>query len=216
MKIKKYLHSCLLIEENGKRLLIDPGKFSFGDEGIKAEEVGAVDAILITHEHQDHYFPEALRAFKNLGDCEIITHAAIGKLLDEEGIAHTLLQDGEEREVVGFHVKGFARSHGPLPLPVPDNFAYLINSRLLHPGDSYEASDISCEVLALPVVAPWAKLTETVEYAKAVGAKTVIPIHDAFLKDFMRHGVYYNVAKMKLEEQHIAFQVLESGDEFEI
>lgn len=216
MKIKKYLHSCLLIEENGKRLLIDPGKFSFGEDGMNVEDVGAVDVILITHEHQDHYFPEALRAFQSLRNCEIFTHAAIGKLLDEERISHTLLQDNEEKEIAGFRVKAFARSHGPLPLPVPDNFAYLVNEKILHPGDSLVATDIPCEILALPIVAPWSKITETIDFALEVKPKIAIPIHDAFLKDYMRLGMFYTVGKMKLEESEIGFHALEIGESLEV
>lgn len=48
MRVSKYIHSCLLIESDGDRLLIDPGKFSFSDgrvtlgiEYASADEPGA-------------------------------------------------------------------------------------------------------------------------------------------------------------------------------
>ena len=49
MKITKFGHSCLLVEEGGARILLDPGKYS-----ILQNNVENVDAIVITHEHQDH------------------------------------------------------------------------------------------------------------------------------------------------------------------
>ena len=66
MKIYKYLHSCLVLEENGKRLLIDPGAFSFLEGLLKPEDIGPVDAILLTHQHLDHYYPDALKIILGL------------------------------------------------------------------------------------------------------------------------------------------------------
>ncbi len=49
MKISKYIHSCLLLEKQGFKLLIDPGKFSFAEGLVKPADFKDVDAIIITH-----------------------------------------------------------------------------------------------------------------------------------------------------------------------
>jgi L-ascorbate metabolism protein UlaG (beta-lactamase superfamily) len=61
MQIKKYLHSCILIEESGKKLLFDPGAFVFIEGKFKPEEIVPVDVVVVTHSHPDHFFPEALK-----------------------------------------------------------------------------------------------------------------------------------------------------------
>ena len=38
-KIQKLLHSCLLIEESGKRILIDPGDYCFIEKKITPEQL---------------------------------------------------------------------------------------------------------------------------------------------------------------------------------
>jgi L-ascorbate metabolism protein UlaG (beta-lactamase superfamily) len=52
MKITKYPQSCLLLEKNGQRIVIDPGKFFA--EKYSFAELGEISAVLYTHRHGDH------------------------------------------------------------------------------------------------------------------------------------------------------------------
>ena len=54
MRITYYGHSCLLIETNGKKLLVDP--FISPNEHAKNIDVDGIrcDYVLVTHAHQDH------------------------------------------------------------------------------------------------------------------------------------------------------------------
>lgn len=56
MKLTKRLHSCVQLEKDGRVLVIDPGAFSEPDAGLGA------DALLVTHEHPDHFEEGRLRA----------------------------------------------------------------------------------------------------------------------------------------------------------
>ena len=49
MQLTKYGHSCLLVTDGDARVLIDPGVFSTGFEGLRG-----LTAVLITHQHADH------------------------------------------------------------------------------------------------------------------------------------------------------------------
>ena len=185
MIIRKFLHSCILVEENGKKLLFDPGTFSFLEKKLKPEDLGLVDVIVLTHLHPDHYFPEALKTIISLKPATIVTHEEIGKLLKEEGLSCETIKAGETKQVAGFTIEAFEAPHGCLPMPIPHNLAYLINGKILHPGDSFEIKDLKpCEVICLPLAGPWATLTEAVNFAKKMKPKTVIPIHDGIIKDF--------------------------------
>ena len=55
MRLTKLEHAALLIEDSGDRLYIDPGKFTTPI----TESSGAV-AVVITHEHDDHWTPDQL------------------------------------------------------------------------------------------------------------------------------------------------------------
>ena len=59
MKITKYHQSCLMIETNNKRILIDAGSLKYQDKFL--EEWRKADIILITHKHGDHIKSEVLK-----------------------------------------------------------------------------------------------------------------------------------------------------------
>src|SRR3954452_7894676 len=56
MKLTKKGHACIRVEKGGQTLVIDPGAFSEEDAAVGA------DAILVTHEHADHFSEDRLRA----------------------------------------------------------------------------------------------------------------------------------------------------------
>ena len=49
---------------------------------------------------------------------------------------------------------------------------------LFHPGDTYEYSPDGVDVLALPLGAPWGKVSETVDFARRVAPAALFPVHD--------------------------------------
>jgi L-ascorbate metabolism protein UlaG (beta-lactamase superfamily) len=56
MRLTKYGHSCLLVEEGPARMLLDPGTLSGG-----FEELEGLTAVLVTHQHADHLDLQRLR-----------------------------------------------------------------------------------------------------------------------------------------------------------
>lgn len=212
LTIQKYLHSCLLLKKNGRRLLIDPGSFSFRPGELTPEDVGQVDAILISHQHADHFDPAILKQFMEMGPTPIWTIREIGDLLAKEGIPYELVEPGQKYQISGFAVDVYAAEHGALPIPIPDNVAYHIDSTLLHPGDSYEVQGLeSAKVLALPIAGPWSRLVDALEMVDRLEPEVVVPIHDAIIKDFMLERIY-GTLKTVLDERGILFRPLNSGE----
>lgn len=217
MVIKKFLHSCLLIEDKGKRLLIDPGLFSFIEHKITPADIGPVDTILLTHSHPDHCYPDALKQFVDMRLPQIITHEEIGMLLSKEGIAYQAIQDGQTLEVVGFSVRALHAPHGELPIHVPTNFGYIINDTVFHPGDSYDFTHSPrVPVLALPTFAPWGTLSQAMQLIQRVSPRTVIPIHDGYVKDFMSERIYQMIVQPFCAERDIDFRALQLGQSVEL
>jgi L-ascorbate metabolism protein UlaG (beta-lactamase superfamily) len=97
MKISKYLHSCLLFEQEGYRLLVDPGKFSFVEGLVKPEQFANVNAIIITHTHPDHLDLDVLKKIMQLSRAKLYTNAAVAEKLQPEALPYQLLVNGVNR-----------------------------------------------------------------------------------------------------------------------
>lgn len=217
MTIKKYLHSCLLVEENGKRLLIDPGTFSFIEGKLTSKDIGPVDLILFTHKHTDHLDLDALKELLAMNKAPIVSHLDVGREIEKMGLSYERIEAGEKWEAEGFTIEAFSAPHDPIPSEIPHNLAYRINARLLHPGDSLSVEKIKkIEILALPTAAPWLRAVDMLEFARKLSPKVAIPIHDAFLKDFFVERMYPNVFGPRLSESGIEFRPLSPTEELSI
>jgi hypothetical protein len=95
------------------------------------------------------------------------------------------------------------------------NSAVFIDNALYYPGDSFFFPDIKVKVLALPVEAPWMKISEAVEFAKKVKPEFAFPVHDGRLNP-ERAGSSYKVPEVMLEKEGIKFVTLKNGEEFEV
>jgi hypothetical protein len=86
--------------------------------------------------------------------------------------------------VAGFEVRTFGDQHAVIhPLvPVVANVGFFIDG-VYHPGDSLIVPPFDVQVLLLPAMAPWATISEIVDYAVAVRAPKIRPIHDFLVKD---------------------------------
>jgi len=206
----------LLVEHQGRKLLIDPGAYTFIEKKVNPEDIGKVDVVAITHKHLDHYAPDALRLIAKSGSFTIVTHKDIADPLAQEGFRTVSLSDGKTVMSEGFSIKVLKAPHEHIPTEIPHNQALLINDTLLHPGDSLSVSGIKkCEVLALPIAGPWLKLVDALEFAKKLKPKVVIPIHDVMIKDFMLERIYAMCAAY-LEKNAIAFHPLALGESLEL
>src|SRR3989344_9294140 len=85
MQITKFVHSCLLIEEDSKKILIDPGNYS--EESLGVNSLNGLDYLLITHEHPDHmYLPLIKKTLEKSPEVKIISNPSVAGILGNEGI----------------------------------------------------------------------------------------------------------------------------------
>src|SRR3954467_5331949 len=94
MKISKYLHSCLLFEQDGYKLLIDPGKFTFAEGIVRLEQFADVNSIIITHIHPDHLDTDSLTLIAKLSGAKVLANKQVGEKLTEANIPFELLHNG--------------------------------------------------------------------------------------------------------------------------
>lgn len=107
MKIRHLVHSCLLVEVAGRRLLIDPGAFSTeAVRGLGADVLAGIDAVLVTHQHPDHLDRGLLE--------EVLEHAADAEVLAEPETAALLSERADGAEAVDpgrLHALGAGNTH---------------------------------------------------------------------------------------------------------
>jgi L-ascorbate metabolism protein UlaG (beta-lactamase superfamily) len=181
MEITHFGHSCLLLDTGAARLLLDPGAFSTGFEALTG-----LDAILVTHQHFDHLDLDRLAPLLRANpDARLVVDAGTGGQLAEKGIDHEVVRPGAAVQIGGASIDVLGGEHAVIhpDIPVIENNAYLVDGTHLHPGDALVAPATPVEVLFLPTGAPWLKLSEAVDYLRAVAPRTAVPIHEAVLSN---------------------------------
>lgn len=184
MKLTKMSHACIRLEKDGQTLVLDPGGFSEEDAAAGA------DAILVTHEHADHFDEGRLRAALDANPAtELWTLAAVAEQLSAAfpGRVHTV-GHGDTFTAAGFDVHVHGELHAVIHPDIPriTNVGYLVDGAVFHPGDALTVPDHPVDTLLLPVMAPWSKLSEVVDYVREVKPRRAYDIHDALLTDLAR------------------------------
>ncbi|WLQ45206.1 MBL fold metallo-hydrolase [Streptomyces laculatispora] len=184
LTLTKKVHSCIRLEKAGRTLVIDPGGFSEQDAAVGAE------AILVTHEHPDHFDEERLRAGLEANPAaEIWTLRSVAGQLGAAfpGRVHTV-GHGDTFTAAGFDVQVHGELHAVIHPDIPriTNIGFLVDDSLFHPGDALTVPDRPVDTLMLPVMAPWNKISEVIDYVREVKPRRAIDIHDALLTDLAR------------------------------
>ena len=196
MQIAKYLHSCLLFEEEGHRLLFDPGTISFAEGRVTPEMFGDIDTVVITHSHPDHLDISALKQIAARGNPSIIANDEVAAILAQEGMGATVLNEGE-LSAGPFRLRAIPTPHEAILADrLPQHTAYLVNERVLNAVDSFGQPLLAyagIDTLIMPVMAPFLTEVGAFAFAKAMRPRQVIPIHDGYSKEFflrLRHDNY--------------------------
>jgi len=181
MKLTKYEHACFTLEQDGKLLVVDPG--------IITTDLGSpenVVAIVVTHEHPDHFDPAALGALiAHNPDAVIYAHKDITKQFGDT-LPHQAVTAGETVVVEPFTLEFFGGEHAVIhpSIPVVANLGVMVNDTLYYPGDSFVKPNKPVKVLALPVTAPWMRLAEAMDYVSELKPELAFPTHDGVASSF--------------------------------
>ncbi len=192
MKLTKYRHACFTVEENGKVLVVDQGGFS--TDFIAPQNIVAV---VITHEHPDHFDQERLAEIMDKNpEATILAPRSISDKL--EAFNHQPITAAETIEIGPFTLAFHGGQHATIheSFPPLENFGIVINDLIYYGGDSFVLPGQPIDTLLLPASAPWMKIGEAMNFLSAVRPRLAIPTHDAILS---------------LEGQEIADRILGSA-----
>lgn len=182
MRLTKFGHAGIRIEHDGTSIVIDPGTWT------QREAVDGVDAVLVTHEHADHYDPEHLRAT----DAPVYTIGAVAAQVREDAgdVAErvTVVRPDETWTIGDIGVRAVGELHAVIhpELPRFHNSGYLLtlgDTTVFHPGDALTGPGVPVDILLTPVSAPWMKVSEGIDFARSVGAARNVAIHDRVYSD---------------------------------
>ena len=212
MRLTKFEHAALVLETDGKKLVVDPGSFT----RILPDITNTV-AVVITHEHVDHWTPEQLSA--------ILAQNPDAAIFAPEGVARaatdfevTVVHAGDSTQAGPFRLEFFGGTHAVIhdSIPVVDNLGVLVNQNLYYAGDSFTIpSGIAVKTLAVPSGAPWMKLAEAMDYVLEVKPERSFSTHEMVLSQGGQHLSNSRIA-WATEQNGGEFIPLEPGDSVEL
>lgn len=219
MNITKHSHACLLVEVQGRSLLIDPGSYT---EDVP--QPNNLDAIVITHAHDDHCFEPNLAALltanpeaKIYGPQEVLERLAKA---EQSSIAHATKHavfHGDHYEVGPFRLDFMGDLHQVIhrSIPLLQNTGVLVNASLYYPGDSYTPCDSPYQMLACPSSAPWLRISDVIDYLESMRPAKCFATHNALLSE--RGHLLQNSRIREVTERHGGeFRYLGNGESWEL
>lgn len=212
MRLTKLEHAALVLELSGRKLFIDPGSFT-----TPITEAMNADAIVITHEHPDHWTPEQLKRIldKNEG---VPIYAPEGVAAAAADFDVTVVHAGDVIEVGDFTLRFFGGTHAVIheSIPVVDNLGVLVNDTLYYAGDSFVVPEgVEVDLLAAPAGAPWMKISESIDYVLAVKPRRAFPTHEMVLSTAGK-GMSNGRLQWATEQGGGEFHALEPGDSIDL
>lgn len=185
MRLTHLGHSCLLVQMADRSVLIDPGTFSAGFEDLRG-----LDAIIVTHNHPDHFDPERAASLVRANPgAAVHTDPLTAAQLRADGLPVTTTAQGEEFSVGDITVSPVGELHAfnHEKMPVIPNVGIVLRASgepsLFHPGDAYDADPGEVDVLAHPLNAPWAASRDSIAFVGRIRPRRFVPIHDALLSE---------------------------------
>jgi L-ascorbate metabolism protein UlaG (beta-lactamase superfamily) len=212
MKITKYPQSCLLIENNDKKILIDPGVLLYEDSFL--DDWKNVDLILITHKHGDHCNYEIIK--NNLVNEKIKIYSSNEVSQQFSDLKINVVKENDLIGVGEIKIEVVKAIHGYLPTlkggkEIYENIGFIINDgqkRFYITSDTicFE-NDYKCDVIAMPVSDHGLVFGgfDGSLFAKETGAKLVIPTH----YDNQIYPINMDEIKNNFKKLEINFSVLE-------
>jgi L-ascorbate metabolism protein UlaG (beta-lactamase superfamily) len=201
MRVTKFEHAALRLDQLGQTLVIDPGSFT-----TPLDDLHDLVAIVLTHEHADHWTPGHLdRMLRDAPGTPIYAPAGVAAAAGDYDI--NVVRPGDTVTVGEFSLRFFGGDHAVIhsSLPHVDNVGVLVNEQLYYPGDSYAVPEgVAVDTLAAPLGAPWLKIGEAIDFVLAVAPKRAFGTHDMTLSTIGR----------TMHQQRLEWATEQGGGEF--
>lgn len=215
MKCTKLIHSCLIVEKDGKKALVDPGLFSWESGVVDPLSLDEIDYVLVTHAHADHLEERFARA--------IHEHSPGAVWYGTKEVEEKLAPLGIKVHLSSTlsDVRFIDSEHADLTpwAPTPkDHTSFVLFDSLLVSGDTQSLSSLhGADILAGAFTAPWGSAVGFFRMIEGLDQRPriVIPLHDWHMRDEARELLYGSARKL-CEERDILFLAPQHGVQFDI
>ncbi|MGY2083552.1 MBL fold metallo-hydrolase [Blastococcus sp. SYSU DS0539] len=180
MELTKHGHACVVLAAGERRLVIDPGAFT------DPVAMDGATAVLVTHEHPDHFVADRLRAAMEASPgLEVWTNRSVAAQLEGAGTRVHVVGAGDVVTAAGFEVQVHGELHAEIhpELPRVANVGFLVDGVVFHPGDAFTVPETPVATLLLPLHAPWSRTAQVIDYLREVRADQAFAVHDGLLND---------------------------------
>ncbi len=216
MRITKLVHSCILVESSNKKILVDPGVYSWADGKVKSTDFSGIDSVVITHAHPDHLNEDfADRVNKTSPNSKWYGPKDVVGQLSDWGIT---ARDSSKDEFIEF-IKSDHADLAPWFGQQPDHTSFLLFGELLITGDcqTLTSSHGAKYVAAAINGGPWGSI---VGFSKMIAAmderpQVVLPLHDWHWNDAARDAMYSRLPDV-LGQFNVDFTPLYNGVQKEL
>lgn len=204
-------YACVLMSFPGVRLVVDP-------VDVRPSAVGAVDAILITHEHYDHLDADLVASIQARANCLVVADPTSSKLLSRYIPGDKLLtvRPGSQLTIGGARVYVEDCNHPPASTPV----TFLVEAsgvKVYHTADSLPFRDMARigtthrpnVVFCTVGIAPRTSPSTGAEIAKLIKPDVAVPYHTMSRSDLEEF-----CAILSREAPDIRCVILEKGEIF--
>jgi len=224
MKITRYAQSCLLIETEGKRILVDPGCLGFEESLVDSKWIN-IDVILITHKHGDHCEEKTLKKIIERDNAKLYSTKEVAETYPE--LNFDIVKEGDIIDVMsdegGVKVEVVKAVHGYIPLlkggkEIQENVGYIVDDckrRAYITSDTIcFDNDHKCDIIFVPVSNHGLVMGafEAALFSKETGAEIIVPVH----YDNPKFPTEIDKVKEEFDKQGINLKVLGIGESIEI
>ena len=216
MKLTKLIHACLLVENDGTRVLVDPGNYSWDSGLVNEEHLKDLSAVVVTHGHPDHLHQAFIEAInKNSPQAAWYGPPEVVDQLSQWGVEGNTKSDNP-------NVKFIDSKHADLSPwfgQQPQHTSYVLFNDLLIGGDCHTLDQAhGARIFAAAVSGgPWAGVGGFAKMIEAMTDRpaTVVPLHDWHWNEEARAGIYGRLPEV-LGQFDVTFVSLENGKSKEL